>query len=130
MAELQRHTHQPGHSCFIVMTLCSKERAILLVFSNLLFYMCTKMSNRPVQEENVDKSDGYSVMERYQADSILVVLITPSIQGDKSILKGELAWTIMKIRVIRTMFDLKGSLMGWTKTLVLHRKTLRITQWI
>lgn len=64
------------------------------------------MSNRPVQEENVDKSDGYSVMEQYQAESILV-LITLSIQGDKSILKGDLAWTIMKIRVIRTMFDLK-----------------------
>lgn len=56
MAEMQRHTHQPGHSWFIVMTLCSKEREIFLVFSNFLFYLCAKMSTRPAQEGNIDKS--------------------------------------------------------------------------
>lgn len=48
-------------------------------------------------------------MEQNQADSLLdlIIPIMPTFHTDKPILKGELAWTIMKIRVICVIVWLK-----------------------
>lgn len=91
---------QPGHSWFLLLPCRYQVRAILLFFSNFLFYMCTKMSNRPARE-NIDRSDSSPSWSRTKQTLLdLITPITPSFRTDKSILKGELALTVMKIRVI------------------------------
>lgn len=59
------------------------------------------MSNRPAQEENTDKSDAALSWSRTKQTLLdLIIPILPSFHTDKSILKGEPALTIMKIRVV------------------------------
>lgn len=111
---------------FHLLPLHSPVRAILLVFSNFLFSVCTKMSNRPAQEESIDGSDAALSWSRIKQTLHLILPITLSFCTDKSILKGELACTVMKIRVIGLLFDLKSYLMGQTKTLQLSNPEVKI----
>lgn len=66
------------------------------------------MSNRPAWEDNIDNSEAALSWSRSKRTLLdLIIAITPSFHTDKSILKGELALTIMKIEVVWIVVWLK-----------------------
>lgn len=68
------------------------------------------MSNRSAQEENIDKSDTVPSRSRTKQTSYLVSLSQSHLpfHTGESILKGELAFKIMEIRVVWIVVWLKG----------------------